>query len=55
MESLLEDLDKGLINLRFDLDYFLIKFAYPRLDKKITEVQTEIADKYGLETKPSNR
>lgn len=55
MESLLEDLDKGLINLRFDLDYFLIKFAYTRLDKKITEVQTEIADKYGLETKPSNR
>jgi len=53
--TILAEYNNRLINLRFDLDYFLIKFFYPRLDKKITEVQTEIADKYRLEIKPSNR
>lgn len=53
--TILAEYNNRLINLRFDLDYFLIKFAYTRLDKKITELQTEIVNKYGLETKPSNR
>jgi hypothetical protein len=34
--------------LRFDLNKFLIEFAYTRLDKKINELQTEIAIKYNL-------
>jgi hypothetical protein len=37
--------------LRFDLNKYLIEFSYTRLDKKITELQAEIAIKYNLEHK----
>jgi hypothetical protein len=44
----LAEYNNRLINLRFDLNKFLIEFAYTRLDKKINELQTEIAIKYNL-------
>jgi len=53
--SILAEYNNRLINLRFDLNMFLIQSAYPRLDKKIIELQTEIATKYGIELKASNQ
>jgi len=53
--TFLAEYNNRLINLRFDLNMFLIQFAYPRLDKKIIELQTEIATKYGIESKASNQ
>jgi hypothetical protein len=46
--TFLAEYNNRLINLRFDLNKFLIEFAYTRLDKKINELQTEIAIKYNL-------
>jgi hypothetical protein len=47
----LTEYNNRLINLRFDLNKYLIEFSYTRLDKKITELQAEIAMKYNLEHK----
>jgi hypothetical protein len=47
-QNILAEYNNRLINLKFDLNKFLIEFAYDRLDKKITELQTEIAIKYNL-------
>jgi hypothetical protein len=46
--TFLAEYNNRLINLRFDLNKFLIEFAYTRLDKKINELQNEIARKYNL-------
>jgi hypothetical protein len=48
-QNILAEYNNRLINLKFDLNKFLIEFAYDRLDKKITELQTEIAIKYNRE------
>jgi hypothetical protein len=50
-QKILAEYNNRLINLRFDLNLFLIQFSYTRLDKKITELQTEIEVKYNLEHK----
>jgi hypothetical protein len=47
----LTEYNNRLINLKFDLNKYLIEFSYTRLDKKITELQAEIAIKYNLEHK----
>jgi len=46
--TFLAEYNNRLINLRFDLNKFLIEFAYTRLDRKINELQNEIARKYNL-------
>jgi hypothetical protein len=49
--NFLMEYNNRLINLRFDLNKFLIEFIYTRLDMKIAELQNEIALKYNLGVK----
>jgi hypothetical protein len=49
--ALLAEYNNRLINLRFDLNKFLIRYVYIQLDKKITELQSEISAKYNLVSK----
>jgi hypothetical protein len=45
---ILKEYNNRLINLKFDINAYIVNYFYDRIDKKIEELQKEISSKYEI-------